>query len=109
MAGTIRKVRIVDDVIATESEVQFGVIQGTQNVNSQQFKATSATSNSAVFNLVLPSLETSLDRHIMISAQLTLKSDGRNVNSATGATNNVLPDGWSLINYGLTDSLANFP
>ena len=109
MADTIRKVKVVDDVIATESEVQFGVIQGAQNVTSQQFKAISATPNSAVFNLVVPSLETILDRHIMISAQLTLKIDCRNVNTATGATTDVLPEGWSLINYGLTDSLANFP
>ena len=42
MADTIRKVRIVDDVIATESEVQFGVLSGAQNVTSQIFKAISA-------------------------------------------------------------------
>ena len=28
MADTIRKVKVVDDVIATESEVQYGVLVG---------------------------------------------------------------------------------
>ena len=104
MADTIRKVRIVDDVIATESEVQFGVIQGAQNVTSQIFKAISATPNSMVFNVVVPSLETILDRHIMISTKLTLKIDCVNSDASTD-----LAAGVSLVNYGITDALSNFP
>jgi len=104
MADTIRKVRIVDDVIATESEVQFGVIQGGQNITSQQFKAISATPNSMVFNVVVPSLETILDRHIMISTKLTLKIDCLNSDDSTD-----LAAGVSLVNNGITDSLSNFP
>jgi hypothetical protein len=73
MADTIRKVQIVDDVIATESEVQFGVLSGAQNVTSQIFKAICATPNSMVFNVVVPSLETIMSRNILIKSQITLK------------------------------------
>ena len=43
MADTIRKVKVVDDIIATESEVQYGVLVGGQNITAQHFKAISAT------------------------------------------------------------------
>jgi hypothetical protein len=73
MADTIRKVKVVDDIIATESEVQYGVLVGGQNITAQHFKAISATPNSMVFNIVVPSLETILDRHLMVSTTLTFK------------------------------------
>ena len=53
MADTIRKVKIIDDIIATESAVQYGVLVGGQNVTAQEFKAISATPNRMVFNLSL--------------------------------------------------------
>ena len=63
----VRKVKVVDDIIATESEVQYGVLVGGQNITPQHFKAISATPNSMIFNIVVPSLETILDRHLMIA------------------------------------------
>jgi hypothetical protein len=66
-------VKITDDIIDTESEVMFGVLNGAQNITSQRFKSISATPNAMVFNIVLPSLETVMDRHLMITTQLTLE------------------------------------
>jgi hypothetical protein len=62
MSDTIRKLKVADDVIDTESEVMFGVLNGAQNITSQRFKSISATPNAMVFNIVVPSLETILDR-----------------------------------------------
>ena len=104
MADTIRKVRIVDDVIATESEVQFGVLSGAQNVTSQIFKAISATPNSMVFNVVVPSLETIMSRNILIKSQITLKITYKNSKNLDPK-----PTGVALVSYGTTDALANFP
>jgi len=104
MADTIRKVKVVDDIIATESEVQYGVLVGGQNITAQHFKAISATPNSMVFNIVVPSLETILDRHLMIATTFVLK-----INYKDSAGNTTLPAGRPLINYGVTDALANFP
>ena len=73
MSDTIRKLKITDDIIDTESEVMFGVLSGAQNITSQIFKSISATPNAMVFNIVLPSLETVLDRHLMLTTQMTLE------------------------------------
>ena len=63
MSDTIRKLEITDDIIDTENEVIFGVLNGAQNITSQRFKSISATPTAMVFNIVVPSLETILDRH----------------------------------------------
>ena len=69
----IRKLKMNDDIIDTENEVMFGVLNGAQNITSRRFKKISATPNAMVFNIVLPSLECILDRHLMITTQLTLE------------------------------------
>ena len=70
---------------------------GAQNVTSQTFKAISATPSSLVFNVVVPSIETVLDRR-MIQSTMILRIDIQN--PIAGA---------QLINYGVTDALASFP
>jgi hypothetical protein len=66
----------MDDVIATENKVEYNVLIGAQSVTSQEFKAISATPSAMVFNVVVPSLETILDRHVFMQATLTLKISG---------------------------------
>ena len=51
MSDTIRKLKITDDIIDTESEVMFGVLSGAQNITSQRFKSISATPNAMVFKI----------------------------------------------------------
>jgi hypothetical protein len=102
------KEKVMDDIIATENKVEYNVLIGAQSVTSQEFKAISATPNAMVFNVVVPSLETILDRHVMLQTTLTLKINGvvRAYNGAKAAGKD--PDGW-LVNYGVTDALAPFP
>ena len=76
----------------------MGVLYGGQNVTSQVFKAISATPSSLVFNVVVPSIETILDRRIMIRSQMILRIDVQN--PIAGA---------QRVNYGVTDALAAFP
>jgi len=104
MSDSVIKTKIVDDIIATENKVEYGVLVGAQNVTAQEFKAISATPNSMVFNVVCPSLETIIDRHIMVRATMTLRIDYKDTNGGT-----TLPAGTPLINYGVTDALAPFP
>jgi hypothetical protein len=78
MSDSIIKKKVVDDIIATENKVEYNVLIGAQSVTSQEFKAISATPNAMVFNVVVPSLETILDRHVMMQATLTLKIKGIN-------------------------------
>ena len=97
MSDSIIKKKVVDDVIATENKVEYNVLIGAQSVTSQEFKAISATPSAMVFNVVVPSLETILDRHVFMQATLTLKISGTKA-----------PAEW-LVNYGVTDALAPFP
>ena len=87
MRNTIRRVKITDDIIDTESEVMFGVLSGAQNITSQRFKSISATPNAMVFNIVLPSLETVMDGHLMLTTQLTLEINCRDSKDGTGTHN----------------------
>lgn len=98
MADTINKQKILDDVVSVNSKVNMGVLYGAQNVTSQEFKAISATPSSLVFNIVVPSIVTILDRRLMIRSTMTLRIDIQN--PIAGA---------QLINYGVTDALAPFP
>ena len=108
MIEYIIKKKVVDDIIATENIVEYSVLIGAQSVTSQEFKAISATPSAMVFNVVVPSLETILDRHVMLQTTLTLKITGvvRAYNGAKVAGKD--PDGW-LVNYGVTDSLGPMP
>ena len=98
MSDTINKQKILDDVVAVSSKVNMGVLYGAQNVTSQVFKAISATPSSIVFNVVVPSIETILDRRLMIQSTMILKINIQNPIA-----------GDALINYGVTDALAPFP
>ena len=98
MADSINKIKTLDDVVNVSSEVNMGLLYGAQNVTSQVFKAISATPSSMVFNVVVPSIETILDRRIMIQSTMILRI---NVQDAIV--------GVQPINYGVTDALAPFP
>ena len=98
MSDTINKQKNLDDVVAVSSKVNMGVLYGAQNVTSQVFKAISATPSSIVFNVVVPSIETILDRRLMIQSTMILKINIQNPIA-----------GDALINYGVTDALAPFP
>ena len=76
MSDAVVKKKVMDDVIATESKVEYNVLIGAQSVTSQEFKAISATPCAMVFNVVVPSLETILDRRMMLQTTLTFKIKG---------------------------------
>ena len=99
---------VVDDIIATENKVEFNVLIGAQSVTAQEFKAITATPSSMIWNVVVPSLETIIDRRMFMQATLTLKISGITV--APDGTKGVGkgPADW-LVNYGVTDSLGPFP
>ena len=61
-----------------------------------------------IWNVVVPSLETIIDRRLFMQATLTLKITGTTL--AADGTRGIGkdPKGF-LVNYGITDSLASFP
>ena len=73
---------ILDDRIANLTDkIDYAVMKGAQTISVADVNATSKSPTSLVFNAVVPSLETIVDRRIMLRVSLILKIDGT-VNTA---------------------------
>jgi hypothetical protein len=89
----------IADITSTEG---FGVLSGASQSTFQQFQAVSSSNSSLVFNIQIPSENIVIDRHLLLSSELSFEI------SAGGASNPV-PIGAKVFQYGLTDSLQAFP
>ena len=101
-----KTVLIEDSRIAdiTASEV-FGVQSGASQSTYQQFQAVSTSNSSIVFNVQIPSENIVIDRHLLLSSQLSFQLK---LGSQTNAVFQV-PAGQACFQYGLSDSLQAFP
>ena len=91
-------VLVKDDRIANLTDkITYAVNKGGQQITSASFEATSQSNSSHTYNIIVPSLETILDRRIIWQSTVTLKI------SATVQANR------QAINYGNRDCLAPFP
>ena len=101
-----KTILIEDSRIAdiTASEV-FGVQSGASQSTYQQFQAVSTSNSSIVFNVQIPSENIVIDRHLLLSSQLSFQLK---LGSATNPVYQV-PVNQSCFQYGLTDSLQAFP
>ena len=99
MSTDFNKQLILDDRIANLTDkIDYAVMKGAQTISVADVNATSKSSTSLVFNAVVPSLETIVDRRIMLRVSLILKIDG----TITSANK-------QLIAYGVRDCLGSFP
>ena len=63
MSSDYKIVLITDDRIANLTDsISYAVVKGAQQVTIAQFKATTQSASSIVFNVVVPSLETVIVR-----------------------------------------------
>ena len=98
MSSDFKTCLIMDDRIANLTDnITYAVMKGAQQITTAEFKSTSQSTSSIVFNVVVPSLETVIDRHVMLRATIRLKITGYAANNK------------QLINYGLRDCLGPFP
>ena len=89
MSTDFNKVLIQDDRISNLTDrIDYAVMKGVQQISVAEINATSKSPTSIVFNVVVPSLETIVDRRVMLKTTLVLKITG-NV-----AQNKGLP--WSI-------------
>ena len=72
MSDSVNRIKIFGDVVSVSSKVNMGLLYGAQNGTSQVFKAIPAMTSSMVYNVVTPSIETILDRRIMIQSAMIL-------------------------------------
>lgn len=98
MSTDYNKVLICDDRISNLTDkIDYAVMKGSQQCTVSEIVATSATASSIVFNVVVPSLETIIDRRVMIKTTLILKITGN------------VAEHCQLLAYGVRDSLCAFP
>jgi len=91
-------VLVKDDRIANLTDkIVYAVNKGAQQVTVAEFAATSESNTSHVYNIVVPSLETVIDRRVNWTSTVTLE-----INATCAA--NMQP-----INYGVRDALGPFP
>ena len=98
MSTDFNKILIQDDRISNlTSTIDYAVMKGAQQVTVSEVNSTSATPTSIVFNVVVPSLETVIDRRVNWTSTVTLE-----INATSAADK-------QPANYGVRDALGPFP
>jgi hypothetical protein len=91
-------VLVKDDRIANLTDkIVYAVNKGAQQVTVAEFAATSESNTSHVYNIVVPSLETVIDRRVNWTSTVTLE-----INATCAADK-------QPVNYGVRDALGPFP
>ena len=75
-------VLIQDDRIANLTDkINYAVNKGAQQITTSEFNRTSESTSSIIFNVPVPSLETVIDRRVMIRSTITLRITGKAANN----------------------------
>ena len=90
-------VLVKDDRLMISDTISYGVQKGAQQISSAVLEATSESPSSHVYNVVVPSLETIVDRHVLWQSTITLK-----INATVAADR-------QAIFMGVRDALSAFP
>ncbi len=99
MSETFEKVLVRDGRLGCiTSKAKFQVLNGGQNITCQPFNAISQTPASRVYNVTVPSSETTISKEVLWRSTVTLKISHPYEDPNEFA-----------INYGATDALAPFP
>jgi hypothetical protein len=95
-------VNITDSMLEDiDQSVTLPVLNGAASNNFQTFNSQSSTStNQLQFNVVIPSLQTVVDRNFQINTDVLLK---------VTLANNVYEPNQNLFTYGITNALQAFP
>ena len=80
MSADFEKVLVKDPRLDVTDSIKYAVIKGGQNVTMSKFQAVSASSSQVVFNIMVPSEQTVIDRRVLLQAELqvTVKTVGDN-------------------------------
>jgi hypothetical protein len=97
MSQAVNPYLILDDRLNIKDSINFGVQVGPQSANQQQFQSQTASPTNISFNVLVPSLSTVIDRHVLIRSTLVFTITGTTV------------DNTKLVNYPADTCLSNFP
>jgi hypothetical protein len=110
MSSDFDRVFVTDDRLgAITDKIRYAVVQGAQNCTSASFPATAQSTSQLQFTVPVPSLETIVDRRVLISSKVTISvSIGASARGEDPAQSGISGNQF-LVNYGVTDALSPFP
>jgi len=76
MSSNIETVLVRDDILTVSDKIGYAVAGCPQNVSSQVFTAISATANSQIYTVTVPSTSTVMSREVLWSCQFTVAIRG---------------------------------
>ena len=88
---------LTDDRLLSTAEITYNVCKGGENIQYQRAPVVADSTSTLVYNITVPSLETTLDRRVMWGATITLKVQG------------VADTGKYLLKIGEDSALCPFP
>lgn len=98
MSQDIQLVKVLEDTLNVTDKVKYAVQKGASQFTANTYKAISQTPSSHVYNVVVPSENTVVDRRVLWKSTCVLRVDCAGV-----------PAGSLPCNYGLTDALGAMP
>ena len=111
MSTDFEKILVLDDRLNCTDKIKYQVTKGGQNVVSQSYQSISQSPSGCVFNCVIPSLETIVNREVLWTSTVTLEvylGTARDT-VASGNITHGITDQMFLVNYGVDSALAPFP
>jgi hypothetical protein len=114
MSTDFDKILVLDDRLNCTDKIKYQVTKGGQNVVSQSYSAISQSTSGCVFNCVIPSLETIVQREVLWTSTVTLAincpATGEGARDPViGPVTHGITEAMFLINYGVDSALAPFP
>ena len=110
MSADFDRVFVTDDRLgAITDKIRYAVVQGAQNCTSASFPATAQSPSQLQFTVPAQSLETIVDRRVLLSSKVTLRIEiGAAARGETEAQSGITANEF-LVYYGVTDALSPFP
>jgi hypothetical protein len=97
-SGDIDAKLVLDSRLRVSDKINWAIEKGAMNSNWQTYKASSATTSNLIWNIQTPSLNSLIDRRVVMHSKFVLKLNGTPAQV-----------GQQLIDYGKGDSLAAMP
>lgn len=105
MSESFSTVLVKDDRLNCKDNVKYAVYKGGANVTYSEIKANSETNSSHVYNVIVPSEQTIIDRRVEWSSEIRFKLNFTGLPPATGSGN--IP--YDLVQYGKASALCAYP
>lgn len=108
MSESFQTVCVKDSTLDCKDHVKYAVEKGGANVTFSDIVAISATNSSHVYNVIVPSEQTVIDRRVEWQSQIRFRLLFTNVPAGNGAAGSTTQP-YDLVQYGFASALCPFP